>query len=235
MVTPDVWARLLADIAAEQSSQPLRICQLCVDTLGMTGAGISLVTAIGNRGAVCSTDDVAARIEELQFELGEGPCVDAVSSGAPVLVPDLFEPGGVEVGRWPAFMDGAEKAGIRAVFAFPLQIGAISVGALDLYRREPGETTADELAAMLLAADAAAIALLALDTDADAMFSDSASNASYHLEVHQATGMVKEQAGVSIHQALLLLRARAFSSGRPITEICTDVIERRISFSMEES
>lgn len=235
MITPDDWARRLADVAADRARQPLRICQLCVDTLGMSGGGISLVTESGNRGAVCSTDERAAQIEELQFGLGEGPCVDAVAHGVPVLVPDLMHPAGIGVDRWPAFMRGAEDAGIRAVFAFPLQIGAIKVGALDLYRREPGEPSAPELSAALMAADAAAIALLALDTEADAMFADgSGVNASYHLEVHQATGMIKEQAQVSIQQALLLLRARAFSSGRPIAEVAADVVERRVNFAMED-
>jgi hypothetical protein len=236
VVDPERWSRLLADVQSERASQPLRICELCVQALDMSGAGISLVTDDGNRGVVCSTDDVAARIEELQFGLGEGPCVDAVTSGSPVLVGDLLAPAGVAVNRWPAFMDSADGAGIRAVFAFPLQIGAIKVGALDLYRDRPGDLGPDELTSALLAADAAAIAVLSLDTATQELFADDEGRrSSYRMQVHQATGMVMVQAGVHIQQALLLLRARAFSSGRSLSEVATDVVERRLRFSTEDS
>jgi len=126
--------------------------------LGITGAGISMVTKTGNRGVVCATDDVSARIEDLQFTLGEGPCVDAAEFGAPVMVPDLRTPEDIVVDRWPAFIEGAEAAGVRAVFAFPLRIGAINLGVLDVYRSEPGPLYDGQLRAALLAADAAALA-----------------------------------------------------------------------------
>jgi hypothetical protein len=82
----DRWARLLAASASERAAQPLRICQLCVDTLDMSGAGIAMVTSNGHRGVVCATDDVAAKIEELQLSLGEGPCIDAADVGGLPLV-----------------------------------------------------------------------------------------------------------------------------------------------------
>src|SRR5882757_8563385 len=154
----DEWAQQLADALAEPASQPKRICDLCVSVLGVSGAGVAMVTKAGNRGVVCATDDVSARIEELQFSLGEGPCVEAVTTGVPVLIADLLEPNGASVDRWPVFMEGAEAAGVRAVFAFPLRIGAIIVGALDLYKDRPGELDGDQLPAALMAADVAALA-----------------------------------------------------------------------------
>jgi hypothetical protein len=236
VVDTEQWARVLADVKGDGTSAPLRICELCVEALDMNGGGISLVTGTDNRGMVCSTDDVAAQIEDLQFGLGEGPCVDAVTSGAPVLIGDLQEADGVLIGRWPAFLDGATAMGIRSVFAFPLQIGAIKVGALDLYRTRPGDLLDGELTAALLAADAAALALLRLDTAADALFADDPDErSSFRMVVHQATGMVSVQAAVPIHQALLLLRARAFSSERPLEDVATDVVQRRLRFTTEDS
>lgn len=236
MADRNVWREALALAASEGSRQPERICQLCVELVDVAGAGISIVTQAGNRGAVCATDDVAAMIEDLQFSLGEGPCVDAVSAGRPVLIPDLGEPHAVDVGRWPAFMSAAADAGILAVFAFPLAVGAVRVGALDLYRNRAGELSAEQLAGALLAADAAAIALLSLDVDAVDTFSgDAAEGANYHLDVHRATGMVQEQLGVSTADALLRLRAKAFADERPISEVAADVIERRLRFDVEES
>lgn len=229
------WKRLLAGSAGERSAQPQRICQLCVDTLELSGAGIGMVTESGNHGVVCATDEVSARIEDLQLTLGEGPCVDAVVTRAPVLVGDLSDASGIAVDRWPAFLEGARSAGVRAVFAFPLRIGAITVGALDLYSASPRELDDNQLSAALMAADVAAMALLHLDTDLAAGFADNFdTRSSYQLQVHQATGMVQVQLGVTTEEAVLMLRARAFSEGRPLTEIASDVVERRLRFSKED-
>lgn len=208
--------------------------------LGVTGAGISMATAQGNRVTVCATDDVSAQIEDLQFTLGEGPCVDAVDAATPVIVSDLSQPGDITVERWPAFMDALKAAAVGAVFAFPLRVGAMSVGALDLYRDRPGELTAGQLSAALMAADAAALALLHFDRagappgDPGSYAYEKDRRALYQMQVHQATGMVKVQAGVTIEAAFLLLRARAFATGQPVGELADDVLMRRVRFSMED-
>jgi hypothetical protein len=231
----DRWLKRLAATAADPASQCQRVAALCVETLGVTGGGISVVTAAGNRGVVCATDDISAQIEELQFTLGEGPCVDAVAFGAPVLIPDLTEFDDLVIGRWPAFLEGAGAAGVQAVFALPLRIGAISVGVMDLYRDSPGDLGADELSAALLAADTAALALLHLDGGRDGAFADNVdARSTYQLQVHQATGMIQVQADVQTEDAFLLLRARAFATGRPLVEVATDVVERRLRFTKEE-
>jgi hypothetical protein len=229
------WARLFLEPHGMRAAQPARIAAVCVQMLGVSGAGISMVTTAGNRGVVCATDDISAQIEDLQFTLGEGPCVDAVNSGNPVLVGDLNEPGDVAVERWPAFMEGAAGAGARAVFAFPLRIGAISLGALDLYRAVPGDLSSAELTGALHAADAGALALLRLDSNrADAFDEDLDSRATYQLQVHQATGMVQVQLGVKTEEAFLMLRARAFASDRSLADVATDVVARRLRFTSED-
>ena len=228
------WAGRLGQLSG--AGRPLRICELCVDQLGVNGAGISIVTRTGHRGVVCSTDDVAAGIEDLQFTLGEGPCIDAVSAGAPVLISDLHQPEDILAERWPVFLPSAIAAGARGVFAFPLRIGAITLGALDLYRSAPGPLRDEEVSGALMAGEAAALALLQLETSsADAFADDTGSGAAYQLQVHQATGMVSVQAEVSIEDAFLLLRARAFSSNRPVAEVARDVVERRLRFTKEDS
>jgi GAF domain len=231
---PHDWTVRLAELSEGAASLPLRICQLCVGELAIDGAGIAMVTTSGNRGVVCSTDAVSARVEELQFLLGEGPCVDAVASAEPVLVPDLDNPDDLAVDRWPAFMAGATEAGVRAVFAFPLRIGAIRIGALDLYRSCPGELSAGQLGAVLQAADAAALALLHLGTQSGDPFADNLdAGSTYHLQVHQATGMVQVQMDVTTDQALLMLRARAFATDQPLVDVAAGVVNRTVRFSRE--
>src|SRR3954452_15176595 len=105
------WTRMLQQDAGSRAEQPNRICQLCVDMLGVSGAGISIVSDGGHRGVVSSTDVIAARIEDLQITLGEGPCIDAAGHGGPVLVSDISEPGDVLVERWPAFMSAVTEEG----------------------------------------------------------------------------------------------------------------------------
>ena len=203
--------------------------------LEVSGAGISMVTGTGNRGVVCATDDRAARIEDLQLTVGVGPCIDAIATGGPVLLPDLAAPGGVDTSRWLGFTADVRRAGVEAVFAFPLRIGAITLGAIDLYRDTPGDLSAAQLAAALLAADTAAIALLHINTSGDEAFeANPQSRADYRLQVHQATGMVAEQLKVSLDVALLRLRGHAFSTGRTLSDVADDVIIRRLRFTPEE-
>lgn len=230
------WVRALAEAATDHVTSPRRICDLCVEMLNVTGAGISMMTEAGsNRGVVCATDDVAAQIEDLQFTLGEGPCIESVRSGVPVLIPDLDVPDDVAVDRWPAFTKGAGVAGVRAVFAFPLRVGAINVGALDLYRDRPGELSETHLRAGFMAADAAALVLLRTEINSDESLADDVEDISaFQLQVHQATGMVQIQLGVTTAEAFLMLRARAFALGRPIAEVATDVVARRLRFTAED-
>ena len=189
-----------------------------------------MVTRSGHRGVVCATDETAARVEDLQMTLGEGPCVDAVSTGAHVFLDDL----GTGADPWPGFLEGAAAAGVRAVFAFPLRIGSISIGALDLYRDEPGELAAPDVRAAHMAADAAAHAVLELGLDGGTFADDRESRSAYQMQVHQATGMVQEQLGIRTEEAFLLLRARAFASGRLVGDVATDVVARRLRFSTED-
>jgi hypothetical protein len=210
------------------------VAELCVTLLGVDGAGISMVTDVGHRAVVCATNDVAQRIEDLQLTLGEGPCVDAIVGSAPVLVADLRAREDLAVERWPAFLPFAADAGVRAVFAFPLRIGVIRIGALDLYRAEPGAFSDDELSAALLAAELAGFGLLAIQTGEEGDVEAGSEPGAGQAQVHQATGMVMVQLGVPIEEALLRLRARAFATGQPLAELAAEVVQRRVRFERED-
>ena len=122
----------------------------------MTGAGIMLMSEDVPQGSVCTSNPVSDLIEQLQYGLGEGPCVDAYHEDEPVLEPDLAEPSRP---RWPAFAGPAIDAGVRAVFGFPLRVGAVRLGALNLYCDRPGPLTDDQHADALVMADVAAQAV----------------------------------------------------------------------------
>jgi hypothetical protein len=204
---------------------PDRLVHLCARTLPVSGVGLALMTDDGPAGTVAASDVGALQLEELQFTLGQGPCVDASRTGRPVLAPDVA---GTSPRSWPQFSAGADAAGLRAVFAFPLQVGGIRLGVLDLYRNTAGELSREVLADALSFADAATQLLLDLqaqDTAQGRPPSHAPAVLDDRAEVHQATGVVSVRAGVSLAQALALLRARAYADERPIGDLARDVLD----------
>jgi hypothetical protein len=220
------------DGVADGVGLPQRMVVACAVGLPVTGAGLALVTEHGPGGMLAATDGPAAVLEDLQFSLGEGPCVDSSATGRPVLHPDLALSGPA---RWPGFAAGALQAGVRAVFAFPLGIGGIQLGTLDLYRDAVGGLLEDALGEALFHADAATMLLLHLHSEhpVDALGSGWLSEGANRSEVHQATGMISVQAGVGLREALLLLRARAFAAERPLGAVARDVVDRAVRFDSE--
>jgi hypothetical protein len=198
----------------------------CLGAVAVDGGGISLLSSTGTREPVYGSDPTADTLETLQFTLGEGPCVDASSGRSPVLVPDLEAPGSGVTERWPAFLAEAYDLGVRAMFAFPLRIGARSLGAVDFYRRSAGPLEDRDVAKALTVVDTIALALL----NGEGIIDDTFGVESLHnLEVHRAAGMVMVQAGSSIEEAVLLLRATSYAEGVPIDELARAVVrgERR--------
>jgi GAF domain-containing protein len=206
-----------------------RVCVAATQTLAASGAGVSVMTDAGARGVYAASDPVTERIEELQFVLGEGPCWDAFSSRRPVLVPHLD---GDSLARWPMYVPAVHDSGIRAVFSFPLQMGAVRLGVLDVFRTRPGLLTDDELTTALTVAEATMTALL--DQHEDAGMSDLgdglAETVEHRAELFQAQGMVMVQLGVPIGEALTRLRAYAYAHGRRLDEVARDVVARRLHF-----
>lgn len=204
-----------------------RLCEISARVVEMTGAGIMLMSGDVARGSVCSTDDVSALIEELQYTVGEGPCVDAYVQNRPVMEPDLSDP---TVPRWAAFSPPALHAGAKAVFGFPLQVGRERLGALNLYRDRAGRLTEDQHADALVMAEVTGKAILAMQAEATpgALSSTLQAGADLRLVVHQATGMLSAQLEVSVDEALVRLRAFAFAQERLLVEVAKDVVARTL-------
>jgi hypothetical protein len=223
--------RILSLLAAGDGTEPgtACLCDVCAEIAAMSGAGIMLMSADVPTGSVCTTNDVSRQIEDLQFTLGEGPCVDAYTHGRPVLEPDLADPG---TARWLAFSPQALAAGARALFGFPLQVGAVRLGALNLYRDRPGPLSDDQHADALVMADVAANEVLAIQGHArgDAVAAELDIGADFHLVVHQASGMVAAQLSVTVGEAMIRLRAYVFARGLTLTEVAEAIVARRLRF-----
>jgi hypothetical protein len=211
--------------APDGTDLPTSLADACVRALPVSGAGLALMTDEGPAGIIAATDGAALQLEELQFTLGEGPCVDASKTGRPVLQPDLALTAPL---RWPAFAGGVLQAGIRAIFAFPLRVGAIRIGVLDLYRDRAGALSPEELTEALSFADAATLVLL--HAQAGSPVRGAVPVLNERAEVHQATGVVSVQAAVGLAEALVLLRARAFAEERPLADLARDVLTGTVNF-----
>jgi hypothetical protein len=211
----------------------LRICRACVDGLGVDGAALSLLTASVARQTLAVTDETADLLEDLQFTLNEGACMQAARTGRPVLVADLQHRS--EVAGWPMFAAAViERSPVRAVFALPLQWGAVNLGVLDLYRREPGALNDEQWRDALMTADTAALLMLGLRTEPDEGQDDWLDTAVAHrAEIHQAAGMVSVQLDISTAEALARMRAHAFVHDRLLIQVAHDVVARRLVFTQD--
>jgi hypothetical protein len=201
----------------------VRLCQVSADITGMSGAGIMLMSGDVPQGSVCTTDEVSALIEDLQYTMGEGPCVDAFHHDRVVFEPDLADPA---TPRWFGFTPPAVEAGVRAVFGFPMRVGTVRLGALNLYRVRPGPLSDDQHADALVMADVAAHWVLDVQADAPpgTLAEELDVGADFHFVVQNAAGMVSAQLGVSVTEALIRLRAYAFTHDRLLDDVARDVV-----------
>jgi hypothetical protein len=204
-----------------------RLCTAAAGTLPAWGVGVSVMSDEGMRGVAAASDPVIETLEELQFALGEGPCMDAFTRRRVVLEPDL---GCGASAHWLAYAPAAHAQGVGAVFAFPLQVGAARLGVMDVYRHRPGPLSDESLAQALTFAEVAVETLL--DAQGNAVVGAAAEGLDRALDSHyliyQAQGMTMVDLGVPLADALARLRAQAYAHDRPLREIARDIVAGRL-------
>lgn len=227
---PENWSNLIALLDGRPDVDPItrakRLCELCVTTTGVSGVALS-ITSNGLRSTVCATDALSDRLEELELTLSEGPVIDAVRDGADVRVNDLSDG---SRSRWPVYAPAAIEAGALAVFALPVRVGAIRLGALSLYRNRAGSLSSDQFRDAHLLTEAAAVLLMlggGSDT-AEAFVWLVGDRSRFRAEVHQAVGATMVELGVEAKEAYARLGAYSFSTGRPIGDVAADIIAKRL-------
>ncbi|GAA1000745.1 GAF and ANTAR domain-containing protein [Subtercola frigoramans] len=218
---------------AHEGDGTASICRPFLRVAPVSGAAVSTIGS-GRLGTstICATDPKAVVIDELQIDLGEGPCWQALRTRKPVLSPNFAL---TEHPAWPVFAKALREYEIGALFAFPLTLGGLDVGSIDLYSHEPLTLTETEVSDVVSLTEIAAwqvlrrvladdsVNLADVDSDPSPGFS--------RKQVHQATGMIIAQLEVSSTDALLLLRAHAFASGRSVREVAHAVVSRRLDFT----
>lgn len=213
------------------NSNGATLCTPYLTELPITGAAISVFGGAVQE-TICCSDDLARRLDELQFELGEGPRWEATSRRVPVLIPDTAENWHT---RWPVFGNAVRATEVKAMFVFPLILGAIDIGVVELYRTHPGRLSGANQAAAAVLTDQTSWTLLrrmlSREPGHDESFGGNDGTSLSRREIHQATGMVLAQANTTATDALLLLRGYAFAEGLQLKEVAAAVVDRRLDFT----
>ncbi|WP_406229636.1 GAF and ANTAR domain-containing protein [Nocardia sp. NBC_01009] len=212
------------------------LADACVRVLPVCRAAILMRECDAGLQPWCASDGVAVLVETVQTTLGQGPAVEAVTQGVPVLLADLAASGE----RWPGF--AAELARIERIghprisgpmVAVPLHLGAVRLGALDLYGEHPGLPRPAMISAGLHIADLVTAQLVAgavQPGDGVPRWRDQPLTSGV---IHQAAGMVIGQLGIRAADAYARLRAYAFAHGMSLAEVAESVVANRIRFDAD--
>jgi GAF domain-containing protein len=212
------------------------LCETATRLTGVDGATVASLMTSRSRELICATDAVAERIDELQFTVGEGPCLDAYIAQWPELCPDIGAAGPRH--RWFAFSAGVQDLGVHAVFAFPVPGPQHPLGVLELYRRTRGPLGDDQLNYAALCADTIGHVIMAAVSPtlspAEATLRAEAvlqrpSNPFARSEMQVAAEMVALQLNVSADEALIRIRAHAYARDESVTEASTDIMAGRLT------
>lgn len=221
-----------ASAVVEVTSLPIAV--VCVSFLRVAPVARAAMSLLGDPfgiETVSASDADAARFDEAQIDLGEGPGWDAMRASRPVFESDLVGNG---PSIWPLWTETVLAAGLRAVFAFPLRAGPLRLGAVQLYAEEERELTPEQIDGVSSLADLAATRLLRIAmSDIDRQQLAPPATGYSRREMHQATGMVSVQLGVTVEDALLVIRAQAYVQGRPVREVAADIVARRVKLEPE--
>jgi len=207
-------------------SAALSLCRAAAEIMELDGASISLTSSDQEMTSLCASDSVAQSLSDLEITVSEGPATNAVRSGVVVSEADLFDS---PRQRWPLYTPGALDLGARAVFGFPVRVGAIRFGVLSLFRLTSGPLHANQMTDGYLMASVVARSVLSMQAGASPgeLLGEFHGGARLDFRVHQAAGMLAVQGSMPVKDALVALRAHAFSSDTELSILAEHVVTRK--------
>ncbi|RRQ29180.1 ANTAR domain-containing protein [Rhodococcus sp. Eu-32] len=218
--------------ASVAESRIVEISERCLTEVGVDGVAVAVLTDdAANRDLLHATSNDAARIDELQFTTGEGPCLRAFVRGEPELHANIQD----DAASWPTFASELGELGVHSVFAFPLLDGGAKLGVLEMYRRESRPLTAEQYAAAERAAAALGIAAVvelvsyASTLEKGTIEQHQGPFAPERADVNIAVGILSATLRVAPEEASARLRARAFAESKSISSLAHDIVHNRSS------
>lgn len=218
--------------AAPDSPLSLRLCLACTSIMDVQGGSLTLAYENPGRMTLCTTDDQAAQLEDLQEVLGDGPSFTA--SRSDVLVTASFN--GTADARWPHFAEAAQHAlgGPCTVFAVPISPNRRVIGVATFFRRTLDPQLAVSEAAVRLLVNAVGVALVHDVDAADEVRQARAESWTDRARINQAVGMVMAQLRIRSEDAMALLRAHAYAHTASLAQISGQVVERSLDFKLSD-
>ena len=188
-----------------------------VQLLDVSAAGLLLADPRGELRVVAASSEAARLLELFQLQSDQGPCLDCFRSGQPVSVTDL----NAGAQRWPRFADAAVQAGFAAVQALPMRLRDQVVGALNLFRADPGSFDPANVRVGQALADVATISLLHERgaRRGDTLNEQLQTALNSRVVIEQAKGKLAERLGLDMDQAFNLLRESARTSNRRLSDL----------------
>lgn len=188
-----------------------------------SAAGITLGPDDEHLQVIVSTSEESRLVELMQLRAGEGPCVEAVSTGNVVTVVDLTD----MAARWPRFAAAAEASGYRSVHAIPLRLRGQTIGAMNLFRAQEGALNDDDAVAARALADVATIGVLQHRAahDSTVVREQLQRALDSRVLIEQAKGVLTQTHRLDMSGAFRLLRDQARSTQSPLTTVATGVID----------
>jgi transcriptional regulator with GAF, ATPase, and Fis domain len=214
----------------------LELLQTLVDQATLlfdaSAAGIIIGPDDAHLEVVASTSEKSRLVGLMQLEVGEGPCVEAVTTGQVVSVADVR----AIADRWPAFAAQAAGAGYVSVHAIPLRLRGQVIGSLNLFREHEGVLNeADAIAAQALA-DVATISVLQERTIRDTtVVHDQLRHAlDSRVVIEQAKGVIAHTHGVDMDEAFRLIRAEARSTSTAMPALAAEIVAGRVTLGARQ-
>ena len=231
-MTTERYLEILELLLSEESSVggKSKLCVVAAQITHMDGAGVAIITQGNDVLEFCSSNLRASRLLDLEVLLGQGPCLASWAAERAIFQPDLCQEVDSNLGAY-APMALSEK--VRSIFAFPVQIGAVALGALFLFSQRPGELSDQQISDGYLCASMAARAVLALQSGAsDSLLSSELEQfATFDFIIQQAAGKVAVQGSMSVHEALVLIRAHGFSLGIRSSQLARSIVDGNVEFN----
>ncbi|MEX3644819.1 MULTISPECIES: GAF and ANTAR domain-containing protein [Mycolicibacterium] len=211
---------LVADYDVVEFAQ--RLVDNLTALLPVSSAGIMLGDANGRLHVFASSSEHTRLLELLQVEANAGPCLESYVTRNPVLVPDIP----TESQRWPAFAERAAEYGFAAVFALPLRLRDERIGAVNLFRTEPGALSEGDLAVGQGLADVAAVGILhqRILTRAEIINQQLQSALNSRTIIEQAKGVLAERGSIGMDESFVLLRSHARRTNQRLADLARTVV-----------
>jgi GAF domain-containing protein len=198
-----------------------RLGDACLELLPVSGVGV-LLAEDGDLTVATANSPEGEAVEQIEAETGQGPCIQALRSGAVVVETDLRD----AVDRYPAFVPRALEAGVRSIHALPLSGRGELVGAVDIVHREPLDLPAGDVAAAQMLADVAVSYIFAvrLHEESSRLASQLQRALDTRVVIEQAKGVLAERHGEPLPAAFERLRRHARSTNATVREVAAEVV-----------